>query len=49
MKNLAIGFVVGYLLCTYQFGGTEGLAEIIGQAFTQISVWISEFKQSING
>jgi|TARA_R110000803_G_scaffold33276_2_gene72926 hypothetical protein len=47
MKNLAIGFVIGYLLCTYQLGGTEAMAEIIGKAFTQISVWITEFKQSI--
>ncbi len=49
MKNYLIGFVIGYLLCAYSFGGSEGMAIVIEEAFTQISMWISEFKQSIDG
>jgi hypothetical protein len=47
MKNLLIGFVLGYLVCSYMFGGNEAIANVIGQAFNQIGTWISQIKESI--
>ena len=47
MKNYIIGFVIGYLFCAYTFGGTEAIANVIGQAFNQIGTWISQIRESI--
>ena len=47
MKNILIGFVLGYLVCSYMFGGNEAIANVIGQTFDQIGTWISQIKESI--
>jgi len=46
MKNLAIGFIVGYLVCVYMYGGAEAVVTFVEETFTQISEWAS---RNING
>tara|TARA_B100000780_G_scaffold247687_1_gene192726 strand:+ start:1456 stop:1602 length:147 start_codon:yes stop_codon:yes gene_type:complete len=48
MKNLIIGFVIGYLLCSYLTGGTIAMADVLGSSFDQIKVWIDQIQQNIS-
>ena len=42
MKNLAIGFVIGYLVCTFIFGGAGAVGSLVEQSFGQVSIWWSQ-------
>jgi|TARA_R110000782_G_scaffold11183_6_gene34313 hypothetical protein len=42
MKNLAIGFVIGYLVCTFIFGGAGAVGNLVEQSFSQVSIWWSQ-------
>jgi|TARA_B110000977_G_scaffold192036_1_gene264991 hypothetical protein len=47
MKNLIIGFIIGYLFCSYSVGGTEAIADVLGASFTQVKTWIFQIQQNI--
>jgi|TARA_R110002073_G_scaffold186174_3_gene344727 hypothetical protein len=39
MKNLIIGFILGYLICTYVLLGPQGVSDTIMQSFATAQVW----------
>jgi hypothetical protein len=39
MKNLIIGFILGYLVCTYVLVGPQGVSDTITQSFLTAQVW----------
>ena len=39
MKNLIIGFIVGYLVCTFVLQGSSGVGVIITHSFETIQSW----------
>ena len=48
MKNLAIGFVVGYLVCTFVYGVACAVGGLVEQSFTQVSIWWSQAVDMFN-
>jgi len=42
MKNLAIGFIIGYLVCTFIYGGAGAVGGVVEQSFAQLSIWWSQ-------
>jgi hypothetical protein len=48
MKNLAIGFVVGYLLCTFMYGGAGAVGDVVTAGVTQLSIWWDQAVAAFN-
>jgi hypothetical protein len=48
MKNLAIGFVVGYLVCTFMYGGAGAVGDVVSASVTQLSVWWDQAVAAFN-
>ena len=42
MKNLARGFIIGYLVCTFIYGGAGAVGGVVEQSFAQLSIWWSQ-------
>ncbi len=39
MKSLIIGFILGYLICTYVLLGPQGVSDTIMQSLATAQVW----------
>jgi hypothetical protein len=39
MKNLLIGFVLGYLICTFVLQGQTGVETMLTQSFATLQGW----------
>jgi|TARA_R110000751_G_scaffold212716_2_gene316290 hypothetical protein len=48
MKNLIIGFVIGYLVCTFISGGADAVGGVVEQSFSQISIWWNQAVDMFN-
>jgi|TARA_X000001036_G_scaffold143914_1_gene136717 hypothetical protein len=48
MKNLAIGFVVGYLVCTFIIGGPGAVGTVVTDSVVQLSVWWDQAVATFN-
>mgnify|MGYP001033766938 FL=1 len=48
MKNLAIGFIAGYLVCTFMYGGASAVGDVVSASVTQLSVWWDQIVEAFN-
>ena len=47
MKNILIGFVLGYLVCTYVLQDLAGVESILTKAYTTLQGWFDYIILSI--
>ena len=48
MKNLVIGFIAGYLVCTFMYGGASAVGDVVSASVTQLSVWWDQAVATFN-
>lgn len=48
MKNLVVGFVIGYLVCTFVLGGAGAVGNLVEESFSQVTVWYNQAVDMFN-